>query len=114
MLGDLLRAGVVLAAGVVAVGAVWYLLRHGHEAPAYATFRGEPADLRTIPGVFADAAGLHGRGIIQVGLLLLIATPIVRVAFSAYAFARLRDGRYVIITLMVLALLLFSVFGIHY
>jgi uncharacterized membrane protein len=69
--------------------------------------------LRSLSGVFVDAAALHGRGIIQVGLLLLIATPIVRVAFSAHAFARLRDGKYVIITLMVLALLLFSVFGTH-
>ncbi len=113
VIGTLLRAGVVLAAAVVLFGASVYLTRHGFEHPSYKTFRGEPADLRTMTGVAHEVAGFRGRGIIQLGLLLLIATPIARVAFSAWAFARLGDGRYVVITLIVLGLLLFSVFGMH-
>ena len=50
----------------------------------------------------------RGRGIIQLGLLLLIATPIARVVFSVYAFARQRDRTYVLVTLVVLAVLLYS------
>jgi uncharacterized membrane protein len=113
MLGNLLRTGVIVAAAVVLTGAVLYLARHGGEHPSYATFRGEPADLRTVRGVISDATSLRGRGVIQLGLLLLIATPVARVAFSAYAFARLRDGRYVVITLVVLGLLLYSLLGTH-
>jgi len=113
IIGDLLRAGVVLSAAVVLFGGAVYLARHGLEYPSYKTFRGEPADLRTIPGVLHDITVFRARGIIQLGLLLLIATPVARVAFSAWAFARLRDTRYVVITLIVLGLLLFSIFGMH-
>jgi uncharacterized membrane protein len=42
------------------------------------------------------------------GILILIATPVARVAFSVFAFAEERDRMYVIVTLIVLALLLFS------
>ena len=45
------------------------------------------------------------------GLLLLIATPVARVLFSAIAFAIERDGMYVVITLVVLAILMLSLFG---
>jgi uncharacterized membrane protein len=113
MVANLLRAGVVLAAAVVGLGGILYLAGHGHEAGAYGTFRGEPATFRTLSGVFRDAIALRGRGIIQLGLLLLIATPVARVALSAYGFTRLRDGKYVVITLIVLGLLLFSLFGTH-
>jgi uncharacterized membrane protein len=110
-LGNLLRAGVTIAAAVVIAGAVVYLSRHGAEAPAYRVFRGEPADLRSIGGIWREVLALRGRGLIQFGLLLLIATPIARVAFSVYAFARERDTRYVVITLVVLALLACSLIG---
>jgi uncharacterized membrane protein len=107
-LGNLLRTGVVVAASVVLAGGIIYLSRHWHEAPAYHTFRGEPVDLRTMNGVLVDSMRLHGRGIIQLGLLLLIATPIARVAFAAYGFARQRDWMYVGISAFVLSLLLYG------
>lgn len=111
IIGNLLRAGVLLAAAVVLVGAAVYLVRHGSAAPHYAVFRGEPTDLRTPSGVIADAVALRGRGIIQLGLLLLLATPVARVAFSVFAFAMERDRLYVVVTLIVLAVLVFSLAG---
>ena len=51
---------------------------------------------------------------IQLGLLVLIATPIARVAFSLVAFALQRDRIYVIVTLIVLAVLLYSLTGGHF
>jgi uncharacterized membrane protein len=47
----------------------------------------------------------------QLGLLLLIATPIARVAFSAVAFAIEGDKMYVLFTLIVFGVLLYSLFG---
>jgi uncharacterized membrane protein len=49
--------------------------------------------------------------LIQLGLLILIATPIARVAFSVVAFLYQRDWMYVAVTLMVLGLLVYSLFG---
>jgi uncharacterized membrane protein len=111
IIGNLLRTGVGLAAALVFTGGLIYLVRHGAETPGYAVFRGEPADLRTLTGILHDVQSLRGRGIIQLGLLALIATPIARVAFLAYIFARQRDMLYTSVALIVLALLAFSLFG---
>ncbi len=110
LMGNLLRAGVVLAAAVVLFGGGLYLLRHGDEREDHHVFQGEPAGLTSPAGVLADALNFQARGIIQLGLLLLIATPVARVAFSVFAFARQRDLTYVVLTLIVLAILLYSLF----
>jgi uncharacterized membrane protein len=108
-MGRLLRAGVSAAAAVVAAGGLVYLMRHGGEPAEFRSFRGEPEDLRTLPGIVREAAQSHARGLIQAGVVLLIATPVTRVVFSVYAFARQRDWVYVVITLIVLAVLAYSV-----
>ena len=104
----LLRAGVLLSAFLVLVGGVIYLVRHGAEVPDYKTFRGEPVELRTFRGLLAIDTLAHGRELIQLGLALLILTPIARVAFSVAAFILERDWQYTTISAIVLALLLYS------
>ncbi|SRR6266568_1947291 len=111
IIGQLLRGGVLLSAGVVILGGVIYLVHHGHAVADYRTFQGELSPLRTITGIFHNTLQLSGRAVIQFGLLLLIATPIARVIFSAVAFARERDFLYVGFTLAVLAVLAYSLFG---
>lgn len=86
LLGHLLRGGVMLAAVVVMLGGLLYLGRYGMSAPNYHAFRGEPADLRTISGVIMNTLQFRSRGIIQFGLLLLIATPIARVVLFRSSF----------------------------
>jgi thiosulfate/3-mercaptopyruvate sulfurtransferase len=110
-IGKLLRAGVLLAASVVLLGAIVYLATHGFERRDYHAFQVQPAGMRTIGGVVNEALSLNGAAIIQLGVLMLIATPIARVASSAYAFARQGDRRYVVITLVVLAILSYGLFG---
>lgn len=111
IIGNLLRAGVVLAAGVVLTGGIWYLLRHGTELPYYHTFHGASPDLRSFSGIVHGIAAGRARNLIQLGLLLLIATPVARVAFSVVAFALEGDRRYVVITLIVLGVLIYSLAG---
>ena len=113
IVAGLLQAGVLLAAAVVALGGIIFLVRHGRAMPQYARFVGEPFELRTVSGIIRGSATFHGRNIIQLGLLLLIATPVARVAFSVIAFALEHDRLYVVITLIVLAVLLFSLAGGH-
>jgi len=110
-IGRVLRAGVVSAALVGLVGGAIYLSRHGTAWPDYATFHGVPAGLDTVHGIVRGALEGRGRWITQLALLILIATPVARVAMSAVAFARERDGIYVGVTLVVLALLLYSFLG---
>jgi uncharacterized membrane protein len=108
IIGNLLRYGVLTAALVTLAGGLLFLVRHGGETADYHVFRGEPADLRTVSGVVRETLAGRSRGLIQFGLLLLIATPVARVLFSVYAFLRQRDYLYVVVTLIVLAVLLVS------
>ena len=109
LLGTVLRTGVLISAAVVAWGGVVYLSDRVVSAPDYHVFRGEPADLRSVSGIILDAKALDGRGLIQLGVLVLIATPIARVVFSVIGFATQRDWLYVGVTLVVLMLLIYSV-----
>lgn len=110
-IANLLRTGVLLSAAIVLFGGAVYLTRHGGAPAEYRVFRGEPNDLRHPVRIFQSAIGLHGRGIIQLGLLLLIGTPIARVAFAIFGFAAERDRMYVVISSIVLAVLLYSLTG---
>jgi len=112
VMGWLLQAGVTLAAVVVLVGGVLYLVLHP-VVPDYRHFRGEPEEYRTLRGICADALAMRGRGWIQMGLLVLIATPVARVVFSVGAFLRQRDWTYVVVTLIVLGLLCYSLFVVR-
>ena len=107
----LLRAGVLLSASLIAAGGAIYLWRHGGELPGVAKFHGIPGNLKHPGTIWAAAMGGSGRALIQLGLVLLIATPVVRVGFSVFAFLRQRDWTYVAITLIVLAVLLYSFVG---
>ena len=98
---------------VVLIGVLLYLVRHGAALPLYGSFRSEPEDLHSIPGILADAWAFRGRGIIQLGLLQLIATPVARVMCAMVAFALQRDWLYVSVTVVVLSVLGYSLLGGH-
>jgi len=109
LIGQLLRIGVSLSAAVVFAGGVRFLFQYwGTTADGLRIFSGEPNSLRHIFGIIHFAWQLHSRGLIQLGLLILIATPIARVAFSVIGFAGERDWLYVKITLAVFAILLYG------
>ncbi|HKS82978.1 MAG TPA: DUF1634 domain-containing protein [Candidatus Acidoferrales bacterium] len=107
-LGVLLQAGVLLSGAVVLIGGILYLVHYGHNPASYHTFTGARAGLNSLSAVLSGVARLDSRAVIQLGLLLLIATPVVRVLLSVFAFWLERDRPYVIFTLVVLAVLLYS------
>lgn len=111
VIGRLLLTGVLIAALMVLAGGIVYLVRYGAAVPNYKVFRGEPAELRSVGGIARDAIGWSAKGLIELGLLLLIATPVARVAFSILAFAAQRDRLYILVTVFVLVVLIFSLSG---
>ena len=86
-------------------------MRHGRSRVDYRVFRGEPSELRGVGGILRDAIALRSGGIIQLGLLLLIATPVAGVAFSIFGFAQERDRLYVVVAATVLLILAYSLIG---
>jgi uncharacterized membrane protein len=108
VLGNLLRFGTVISASVIALAGAAYLWSAGGDTPDYGAFRGESAKLRSVADIVADAARFNTRGMIQLGILLLVATPIARVIGALVAFAMRRDVTYVVVSALVLAGLLYS------
>lgn len=107
-MGNLLRYGVLLSAAIVMVGGSIYLARHGHEQPAFRSFSGEPEQFTNLTMIFEYAWKGSGRAIIQVGVLVLIATPIARIIFSIIGFIKEKDVLYTGITLFVLGMIIAS------
>jgi uncharacterized membrane protein len=111
LLGTLLRYGVVLSSIVVSIGGIIYLVRHGHEMPEYRAFTGPNARWDNLPAIIRGVWEGHGKEIIQLGVVMLIATPIARILFSVLAFSIEKDYLYVGITLLVLGVIGFSMLG---
>ena len=110
VMGRLLQFGVLLAASVVMAGGIMYLYAHSGERANYGVFVARPVGLRHPLGLIQGIVSGDASAIIQLGILLLVATPIARVVFAVIAFMRERDRLYIAVSLTVLAVLLFGMF----
>ncbi|TWR27615.1 DUF1634 domain-containing protein [Mucilaginibacter pallidiroseus] len=113
VIGWVLRLGVLISMLVVFIGGIIYLYRHGHTTASYHQFKGVPDFVTGIPNIFSAIVNGRGRAIIQAGIILLIITPIVRVAFSIVGFIIERDWLYTGISVIVLLIILFSAISGH-
>jgi uncharacterized membrane protein len=112
IISTVLRSGVVASVVIIIVGSGLTFLHH----PGYLSQAGSLAPLtdpdlappHTLRGVAAGIRQLQGQAIVEAGLLLLILTPVARVAVSILAFRAQHDRTYVLITSTVLALLILS------
>jgi len=112
MIGELLRYGVIISSAIVFIGGVGYLAYYGKaDLPQYHLFGGESSKYTTLGGIFRSVLSLNGKGIIQLGVVALIATPILRIAFSLLAFFVEKDRLYIVITFIVLSVMLLSLVG---
>ncbi len=98
---------------MVLLGGVCFLSKHGHEQPEYHVFHGTSANLPQHFRRDPCRGPSNCQAIIQLGLLLLILTPMARVAFSLAGFALEHDRTYVVLTSIVLAILIYSLAGPH-
>ena len=110
ILGNILRIGVIVSAIVVLFGAVLYLFSHGKAKPDYYSFVSNPFSVDDPIGLLKNVFALKSLEIIKMGILLLVGTPILRVIISVIAFIYEKDLMYVIFTLMVLVVLIYSFF----
>lgn len=108
VIGWVLRIGVFLSIAVVFIGGVVYLYRHGNNIANYTTFKGVPDFVHMGNGLLTGILTLRGQAIIQGGIILLIATPVIRVVFSAIGFIAEKDYLYAGITVLVLLIIFMS------
>lgn len=113
VIGWVLRLGVIISMAVVFIGGIIYLYRHGHTIANYKTFSGVPEFLQTPRGILNGIVTFRGRAIIQAGIVLLIATPVIRIICSAIGFIMEKDYLYTGITIFVLMIIVIGMFTGH-
>lgn len=106
VVGRLLQVGVLIAAFVVVAAMPFFLGSYGHGSASFGAFRPEPSRLRNVGEIVRAALSRDTAALVQLGVLLLIATPIARVALTLVAFALRRDRVFVALSALVLAILL--------
>ena len=110
VVGQILRIGVTVASVVILGSGLLYLLHHGGDpVPDYGHFSGTPENTPSLGGIVARAFAGNVPYIVLFGALLLVCTPIVRVIGSLIGFLLEKDRLYVYITLIVLAVIFFSI-----
>jgi len=109
-IANMLRFGISLAATLMLLGG-WFYLRHPTMQPSdYAHFHGSSIDIQNLGRVLTGKRLADSTSVLELGIVLLIATPIARVALCVVDFARQRDKLYVAISFGVLLVLLYSLF----
>jgi Predicted membrane protein len=108
--GRLLRVGVFTAAAICLIGAILMVWRHGGRVVALEHFTAVSGKLSDPASVLRHVRDGSAAALIQLGLFVLIATPVARVVFSLYSYLRQRDLLFVAVTAIVLAVLLISLF----
>ncbi len=121
MISQVLRIGVLLSAAIILTGILLFASRQDtgyariqpHHLPDLLAFhqtQGPGYFPTALPEVLAGTRAGKPYAIIGLGMLLLIATPVIRVALSVFFFLAQWDWLYVGITLFVLAVLILSFF----
>lgn len=118
-IGKLLRYGVLLSCGITIFGGIIYMFQHP-SLPDYSPvpddqpFPGVEYYLRELSTIIPRMLAFDGAAIIQFGVCVLIATPIMRIIVSILAFLIEKDYMYVVITAVVLCIILANmIFGLH-
>ena len=116
LIGNTLRRGVTLACVLAALGGLYYLIAHGADAvPDYRHFDPHTAaaqtDYTSLMGIVRGVAALNAHSCIQLGVVALILTPILRVVLSLFDFTLERDWLYAAITAIVLAVIVVNSIG---
>ncbi len=108
LLGYLLIIMILLSAAIIAYGGIAYLLQEGSAMPHDQVFSGEPRGLRGIPGILGSMGVNHNLAIIQMGLLLLLLMPVVRLILTAIHFILEKDRLYTLLSIFTLAVVVLS------
>lgn len=110
LISHTLRVGVTIACVIAAIGGAIYLWSHGSEAmPDYTHFAyadQHPAEYTTLGGILGGLARWNAYSWIQLGVIALILTPILRVLLSLVDFLKEHDWLYAAISAIVLAVII--------
>lgn len=113
LISNVLKSGLILSMTSVLIGLIFVLWNYGNQVIEDRIFTAEPFYIKSIGDILSNTSKFNELGIIQWGIVLLIATPVLRVITCIWMFFVERDFMYVIIATIVLLLLIYSLFFSH-
>src|SRR4051812_35286213 len=111
LLSNVLRVGLSAAALLSMVGCVMFFSDFTGGDPTLQKFQAQPQALRSIPGIWNLALQGDPDGLMQLAVLILLATPFLRVIFACYGFICRREWKFVMISIIVLSALFYGLYA---
>ena len=108
----LLRIGMCIALLLVGIGGIIYLCQHANDAIHYQSFHGAAFEATSIKQILSAVPTLTPRAIMQMGVLVLILTQILRIAMVAWYFTKMSDYKFTAISVFVLLVVIAATLGI--
>lgn len=105
LIGMALKIGVLVSFTLILTGGIAYLIGHGQHSGNFATFKDYTLPMKDM---LTGAIAFQPKPLIQLGIVILIGTPIMRVIFSAFSFALEKDYLYTTLTIIVLLIITLS------
>jgi uncharacterized membrane protein len=101
MIGKIMLIGAIVSATITAIGAIIFLIQHGYEPTHFHLFNPTYSHVKNY---------FSGRGLIEIGLYIIVFTQILRVAFTGWIFVKMRDKWFTVFTVFVFLVLIYSLF----
>ena len=109
LIGNTLRIGVFTACIIALIGGIWYgVSSSGSALPDYKVFSKGAESYTTFEGIFKSVFAMSATGWVQLGVVVLMLTPVMRVVLSLVDFSIQRDWLYVVITGIVLLIIVMN------
>ena len=109
LIGNTLRIGVFTACLIALIGGIWYLVTSSDSTlPDYSEFHKGDISYTTFEGIFKSVLSVSAAGWVQLGVIVLMLTPVMRVVLSLVDFSIQRDWLYVVITGIVLFIIIMN------
>jgi uncharacterized membrane protein len=110
VIGNFLRMGVILSVVIVAIGGIFFLIRHANEKVTFGVFKANQSQYTSIEQILDGLLVLDSLAVVQLGVLVLIFIPIIRVILAIYSFLVQKDYLFVAIGIIILLIITCSLY----
>jgi uncharacterized membrane protein len=105
-ISNLLRTGVIVAMTIVVIGLVMFVIAHGSQPAVYNNF--DATHVFSFSSFLDSLLQGNSSAIMELGVMVLIATPVARVLFTMIGFWLEKDRMYTVIAFLVLCIIIGS------
>ena len=107
-IGRIMLGCISISVLIILYGLLCYLYQHGHDTVDFSVFRGEPEKLDTFRGIWYQVRQVNPLGIMQFGLVTVVAGQIIRVLLTGAIFVISKEIWMSVFTVIILVMMLYG------